>query len=108
LVQELFDEERLNSDFLSILNGYVEMLNRGHPYWHSEWNRVAPSYVGAKVLDDGHGGFSDQVTPDETHDIKSLDPSLFHVDETQRSLGNEDTRTVQVTTRPTGNTLPAL
>jgi Glycosyl transferase family 90 len=67
-------EERLNSDFLSILNGYVEMLNRGHPNWVSEWNRVAPSYVGFEAFEDGHGGFTNQITSDETHDIKFLDP----------------------------------
>lgn len=68
-------EERLDSDFLSIMNGYVEMLNRGDPNWLREWNRVASSYVGPEVFDDGHGGFSDQVTPDESHDIQFLDPS---------------------------------
>jgi hypothetical protein len=45
--------ERLNLDFLSILNGYVETLNVGNPKWIDEWRRVESSYVGPQVSFDG-------------------------------------------------------
>jgi hypothetical protein len=37
--------ERLNLDFLSVLNGYVEMLNRHDSRWVDEWTRVAALYA---------------------------------------------------------------
>lgn len=38
-------QEGLNLDFLSVLNGYVELLNEHDAYWWQKWERVAPFYI---------------------------------------------------------------
>ena len=74
--RERLTEERLNLDFLSVLNGYVEMLNVRDPYWVEEWDRVATSYVGPEVFKNGHGGFSDQVDLEASEGIDDLPQTL--------------------------------
>lgn len=41
--------DRLNLDFLSIVNGYVEELNRGDPNWTSKWREVQTEFIGPGV-----------------------------------------------------------
>jgi hypothetical protein len=43
--REHLTEEQLNIDFLSVLNGYVEMLNVRDPRWAEEWERVGSMYT---------------------------------------------------------------
>jgi hypothetical protein len=75
--------ERLNLDFLSILNGYVETLDAGSPQWIYEWRRVESSYVGPHVT---HDGFSKDVDVEHAQKRDSLSnpskwkPPSYHSD----------------------------
>lgn len=54
---ERLNEESLNLDFLSVLNGYVETLDEG---WMEGWKQAFSAHVGPGVRD-GHGGFHSTV-----------------------------------------------
>ena len=43
--RERLTEEHLNLDFVSVLNGYVEMLNVRDPKWAEEWEQVGSMYT---------------------------------------------------------------
>jgi hypothetical protein len=55
--RERLTVERLNLDFLSVLNGYVDALNIRDANWSQHWLQVASAYVGEGVFESGHEGF---------------------------------------------------
>lgn len=81
---ERLNEETLNLDFLSVLNGYVETLDEG---WMEGWKQAFSAYVGPGVRD-GHGGFHSTVV-DNRHTqniptIKGLEgPTPWRLDKYQ-------------------------
>lgn len=69
--QEHMTVEQLNLDFLSVLNGYVDSLNKhGNSTWGQEWLQVSNGIVGSQLFQEVHGGFVSSLSPNRKRRTK--------------------------------------